>query len=78
MAELTVADREERLRIALAATWQIDAVASLLIKELPDMTECVPLRVLVRRIDELNSVIMSITGGEDLRDTAEMKGVVQA
>jgi hypothetical protein len=78
MAELTVADREERLRLALEATWEVDAVTALILKELPDVTECAPLRVLARRIDELNSVIMSVTGGEDGRDTAEMKKVVHA
>lgn len=77
MAELTVADKDERLRLALESSWQIEAIAGLINKELPDMAECVPLRVLVKRIDALNGVIMSALGDDENRATEEMTEVVR-
>ncbi len=67
----------QRLRIALHATYEVDAIARHLNANLPmEQPEYQHLRSLVIRIFDLNSVVMSVLGDDDCRCTAEMRGVL--
>ena len=77
MTELTIEQEKERAKLALKATYKIEALSVFLKKELPTEVEHVALRCLVNRIHSLNSAIMSILGGEDDMPTVDLQAVVQ-
>lgn len=77
MANLTVEQKNERSNLALEATWGIEACIQLLRKEMPYEVEHLALACLARRIQDLNSVIMSALGTDDNRETEEMRAVVR-
>lgn len=75
-------DWEERKTLALEATWEIGALVGLLLSGSkqsrndgvgfdPDVLRGVCLRML-----DLNSVVMSVLGGDDAREVIEMASVV--
>lgn len=76
MVELTAEDKSTRLQLAFDATAEIEGITVLLKEVLSTDLDSLPIRALVRRVHELNSVIMSVVGGEDDRDFSEMKSVV--
>jgi len=70
--------RAERLAIALDASYEMEMVSRHLNKELPmEQPEYQHLRALVIRVLHLNSVVMSVLSGDDGRDTAEMRRVME-
>lgn len=69
----------ERVRIAAQATHQIESLLYAFRRELsnadtPDTTLLMSMTV---RLKELNSVAMSMLDKDDLRETAEMRGVAE-
>lgn len=68
----------ERAGIALNACYEIEAMLSHLLTQIPKDDKCDDLvwKTLLRRAKQLNSVVMSVHGGEDDRETAEMYEVV--
>jgi hypothetical protein len=67
-----------RTRLALEATGQIEALVRMLKREhaADDGTFPEILTTTLRRINELNSVAMSVLDGDDGRETDEMRAVV--
>lgn len=69
----------DRVRLALEASWELDAIGAALLAGFGlrcSVQQGKLERTLHARIVELVSVVMSITGGDDGRDTAEMREVV--
>ena len=62
------------------ASYEIDSITSILLREARrgdsdrDLEHAAP--AMLRRVQELTSVIMSVTGGDDERETEEMQEVV--
>lgn len=70
--------RAERFAVALEATWEVEAISRHLNNELPmEQPEYQHLRALVVRVLHLNSVVMSVLGGDDGRETEEMRSVIE-
>ncbi|WP_272970169.1 hypothetical protein [Comamonas terrigena] len=68
----------ERLDIALTASYEMEAISRHLNGNLPmEQPEYQHLRALVVRVLSLNSVVMSVLGGDDGRETEEMRNVVE-
>lgn len=68
----------ERLEVALHATYEMEAISRHLNVNLPmEQPEYQHLRSMVVRILNLNSVVMSVLGGDDGRSTQEMHDVVE-
>lgn len=76
-ATLTLEQKAKREELALFATYEIESVSMHLRDNLPTEPEYLFLHCMVLRILELNSVAMSVLGGEHDRDTAEMRRVVE-
>jgi len=76
MADLTPAQKRDRASLALNATYEIEVVLDMLKRGLPADVNCLGLAVLIRRVQDLNSVAMSVWGGDDTRPTDEMRTVV--
>ena len=73
-------DRSARLAVAREASGQIESLIRMLGRELkndedPDAFEDT-LICSMRRMLELNSVVLSVVGGDDLRATEELNAVV--
>lgn len=67
---------EEREWVAAQASYEIESIAMTL-EELDDTeSSWLLMRGLFLRISALNSVVMSVTGGDDTRQIAEMRAVV--
>jgi hypothetical protein len=76
MDDLTPTQKRERADLALNATYEIEVVVEMLKQNLPADMNCLGLACLVRRVQDLNSVIMSALGTDDNRETEEMRKVV--
>jgi len=77
-ATFTPKQRVERLDIALTASYEMEAISRHLNVNLPmEQPEYQHLRALVIRVLNLNSVVMSVLGGDDGRETEEMRSVVE-
>ena len=71
-------EQSERQRAALSATFEMDAIARHLNGELPmEQPEYQHLRSLVVRIQQLNSVVMSVLGDDTDRSARELCTVVE-
>ena len=71
-------EQSERQRAALSATFEMDAIARRLNGELPmEQPEYQHLRALVVRIQQLNSVVMSVLGDDKDRNARELGAVVE-
>jgi hypothetical protein len=76
---LTAEEVKERQRVAYRGSAEMDAQLGMLRREMDRGDEydfSLLLRTGLRRLDALNSVILSILGNDDLRATAEMMAVV--
>lgn len=72
----TPEQQAERLDVALTASYEMEAISRHLNANLPmEQPEYLHLRALVVRVLHLNSVVMSVLGGDDDRETEEMRGV---
>jgi hypothetical protein len=74
-------DRRVRLGLAYDATVEIEALSRRLIREIddPDQSEFerdMIQRTLVHRVSELSSVVMSVLGRDDNRETTDMRNIV--
>lgn len=67
----------ERKTLALHATYEMESIGLHLKENLPTELEYRHLRCMVLRILELNSVSMSVMGGDDGRETEDMRRVVE-
>ena len=71
-------EKAERQQAALSATFEMDAIARHLNGELPmEQPEYQHLRSLVVRIQQLNSVVMSVLGDDTDRSASELCNVVE-
>ena len=77
MSKFTKKQEVERMRVALFATYQINALAEHLKGNLPEESEYSFMGPLLARIIELDSVIMSVLGDDRGRSTEEMRGIVE-
>lgn len=77
----TITIQTDRLNVARHATYEIDAILHMLQREQaaePDSYAFgLILRTSVRRMDELNAVILSVTGDDENRTIEDMQRVVQ-
>ena len=76
-AAFTSEQKAEREKVALLGTYEIDSIGLHLKENLPTELEYRHLRCMVLRILELNSVAMSVVGGDDGRETEGMRRVVE-
>lgn len=76
-ATLTPEQKAKREELALFATYEIEAITTRLRDNLPTEREYLHLRSMVLRVLELNSVAMSVLGGDDSRETTEIRSVVE-
>ena len=76
MTKLSDDQKRERASLALDATYEIEAVLTMVKRALPADANCIGIACLIRRIEDLNSVVMSALGADDNRDTEEMRAVV--
>jgi hypothetical protein len=76
MTHLSDAEKQERASLALDATYEIEAVVTMVKRALPSNSDCLGIACLVRRIEDLNSVVMSVYGGDDDRSTEKLRAVV--
>lgn len=75
MTGSTIKQKLERMDTALEATWEIEAVAGCLLREIPTDADSLHLRCLLRRIHKLNSTIMSLMG-DDNHPTEDLRKIV--
>lgn len=75
--QMTAEEHAAREEVALLATYEIDAIAMHLRSNLPTEIEYGHLRCMVLRVLELNSIAMSVLGGDDARELKEMRGLVE-
>lgn len=76
-AAFTPEQKAEREQVALLGTYEIDSIGLHLMENLPTEAEYRFMRCMVLRILELNSVSMSVMGGDDTRETEAMSRVVE-
>lgn len=73
----TPEQKAEREELALFCAYEIDSIGLHLRDNLPAESEYLYLRCMVLRILELNSVAMSVVGGNAMRQTEVMRSVVE-
>lgn len=66
-------EQAQRLSCALEATYEIESISRHLAQNLPDDADQLFLRGLVLRLNQLNSIAISVLGNDDSRDTNEMQ-----
>lgn len=74
----TLNDQAARISLAHGASNDIEALVGMMRREIfsePDQLNAILLNTLMR-VRDLNSVVMSVVGGDDDRSTAEMHEVV--
>lgn len=76
-AAFTPKQKAEREQLVLFSTYEIDSIGRHLVENLPTEPEWLFMRSMVLRIIELNSIAMSVTGGDDERKTTDMRRVVE-
>lgn len=77
MSKVTALKVPELLNLSQDATCEIAGVVELILKELPaDDHELWPVRTLLRRIDELNNLVMSVVFDHDHLDVREAQRTV--
>ena len=72
-------DKGDRLTLARHASYEIDAIAKILLRAVntdKDHEVEIVAPAMLRRVMDLSSVIMSVTGNDDSRTTEEMSEVV--
>ena len=78
MSDQTIDDSQARQELARTASTEIMALAYMLGREQSaghrDMDDL--LRGSLIRLRDLSSVIMSVTGGDDARETSDMRNVI--
>ena len=72
----TPEEQAQRLNCALEATYEIESISRHLAQNLPNGADQLFMRGLVLRLNELNSIAISVLGSDDSRDTSEMQKIL--
>ncbi len=69
----TPEEQAQRLNCALEATYEIESISRHLAQNLPNDADQLFLRGLVLRLNQLNSIAISVLGNDNSRDTDDMQ-----